>query len=98
MNASYLTKNHGVPGSNPGPATLKKAELQVKRLRTWIETSSFTGAQTTTSFTGGGRRRSTRGKPAAGLVLAPAPRIARRSRTRPNEGEGARTAGGLLGG
>jgi hypothetical protein len=88
-----MTENHGVPGSNPGPATLKKADLQVKRLRTWIGTSSFTGAHTTTSFTGGARRRSTQGKPAAGSVLAPAPRIARRSRTRPNEGEGARTAG-----
>jgi hypothetical protein len=21
VNASYLTENHGVPGSNPGPAT-----------------------------------------------------------------------------
>ena len=98
MNAPYLTENHGVPSSNPGPATLKNANLQVKRLRIWIGTSSFTGAHTTTSFTGGARGRSTQGKPAAGSVLAPASRIACRSRPRPNEGEGARTAGGLLSG
>ena len=26
-----MTENHGVPGSNPGPATLESADLQVKR-------------------------------------------------------------------
>src|SRR5919107_548735 len=53
VNAPYLTENHGVPSSNPGPATLKNANLQVKRLRIWIGTSSFMGAHTTTSFSGG---------------------------------------------
>jgi hypothetical protein len=93
VNVPILTENHGCPRFESGSRHLRNANLQVKRLRTWIGTSSFTGAHTTTSFTGGARRRSTQGKPAAGSVLAPAPRIARRSRTRPNEGEGARTAG-----
>jgi hypothetical protein len=26
----HMTENHGVPGSNPGPATLENADLQVK--------------------------------------------------------------------
>jgi hypothetical protein len=93
VNTSILTENHGVPGSNPGPATLENTDLQVKRWRAWSENSSSTKIPTTTSFTGGASRRSKQGKPAAGSVLAPGPRIACRSRTRPNEGEGARTAG-----
>jgi hypothetical protein len=31
VNAPYLTENHGVPGSNPGHATMKRDVLQGKR-------------------------------------------------------------------
>ena len=67
MNVPILTENHGCPRFESGSRHLRNANLQVKRLRTWIGTSSFTGAPTTTSCTGGARRRSKRGQARGGL-------------------------------
>ena len=38
-----MSENHGVPGSNPGPATLETPELQEKRLRAWTGLSRLRG-------------------------------------------------------
>jgi hypothetical protein len=47
-----MTENHGVPGSNPGPATPKTVDSQVKPPITLTEASSPTSMPTTTSFVG----------------------------------------------
>ena len=46
------TENHGAPGSNPGPATIKTDILQVKRPRTEAEDASAHHKDTTTSHAG----------------------------------------------
>jgi hypothetical protein len=54
-------ENHGVPGSNPGPATPKTARLQVKRPRIQIGVLRPTRESTTTSFSRGARNNAVPG-------------------------------------
>jgi hypothetical protein len=61
------SENHGAPGSNPGPATIKMGVLQVKRPRTEAEAASAHHKDTTTSCAG-----------AAGGEVRTWPRIAQR--------------------
>ena len=53
VNTDILAENHGVPGSNPGPATIKMGVLQVKRLLAETEDASAHHKDTTTNFAGG---------------------------------------------
>ena len=57
----HMTENHGVPGSNPGPATPKNVHLQEIRMRTRAAPFPAPGASTTTRFAEGVRGRPVRG-------------------------------------
>ena len=66
-----MTENHGVPGSNPGPATQKTIHLQGKRARTWAAPLPAPGTSTTTSFAEGVGGRPMRGQDRGGSALTP---------------------------